>query len=96
MKQIAKLNNTIRLPNKDVEFHFNNCCVITILAEYANKYITELSHKNVGVYKSENGAIWIGQLDHEYNDLVVFTTDLYVIYPDNENKWHISGSLKFL
>jgi hypothetical protein len=95
MKQIARLNNIIKLPNKDVEFHFNNYCVITILAEYTKWYVNELSKTNVGVFKSENGAIWIGQRsDYEYNDMVVFTLDLSVIYPYPENKWSISGSIK--
>ncbi len=96
MKQIAKLDKINRLENKDVEFHFNGCCVITIFAEYAKSYMTDLSKSNVGVFKSENGSIWIGRrLDHEYNDLVVFTLDNSVIYPNNENKWSVSGYILF-
>lgn len=95
MKQIGKLNYINKLDNKDVEFHFNNC-VITILAEYAKLYVTELSKPNVGVFKSENGAIWIGRMSgDEYIDSVVFTVDNFVIYPNNENKWRTSGSIIF-
>lgn len=95
MKQIDKLNNINKLENKDVEFHFNNC-VITILADYAKLYVTELSKPNVSVFKSENGALWIGRMSgDEYIDLVVFTVDHSVIYPNHDNKWSTSGYIHF-
>lgn len=95
MKQIDKLNHINKLDNEDVEFHFNNC-VITILDDYAKFYVTELSKPKVGVFKSENGAIWIGRmLGDEYIDVVVFTVDHSVIYPNQDNKWRTSGSILF-
>jgi hypothetical protein len=95
MKQIGKLNNINKLEDKDVEFNFSNC-TISIFAEYAKIYVTELSKPGVGVFKSENGDIWIGQMSgDEYIDLVVFTVDNSVIYPNHDNKWCTSGCIHF-